>query len=121
MVLKRTTPSASKRNLLIKGHLTAGEVRLSTHLPPEIAATKLRPSSTGLHGVFHKRRVFDPTSLVEADAMPIISNQHLFALPTDYYDEIDYFYHTPMVFFTENIVTLQVINLKSNDKISILQ
>ena len=45
--------------------------------------------------------------------MPIISNQHLFALLTDYYDEIDYFYHTPMVFFTENIVTLQVSNLKS--------
>jgi hypothetical protein len=57
---------------VINGHLMAGEVRLSTHLPPEIAATKLRPSSTGLHGVFHKSRVFDPTSLVEADAIPII-------------------------------------------------
>jgi hypothetical protein len=32
--------------------------------------TKLRPSSTGLHGVFHKSRVFDPTCLVEAGAKP---------------------------------------------------
>jgi hypothetical protein len=35
-------------------------------------ATKLRSSSMSLHGVFHKSRVFDPTSLYEANLFNLV-------------------------------------------------
>ena len=47
------------------------------HFSQGIAITKLRPSSTGLHGVFHKSRVFDPTCLYEAKAKSMIQQKCL--------------------------------------------
>jgi hypothetical protein len=60
-----------------------------------MAATKLRSSSMSLHGVFHKSRVFDPTSLYEAKTKPMIQQKCLFDSDIMNYSDVEYLYQTP--------------------------
>ena len=50
-----------------------------------------------LHGVFHKSRVFDPTCLFEAKAMPMIQQNCLFHSDIVNYADIENLYRTTKI------------------------
>jgi hypothetical protein len=88
-----------------------------------MAATKLRPSSLSLHGVFHKSRVFDLTCLYEAKAKPMMHPKCLFGSNITNYDGDERLHHTPRIIklmrgrYTKNGLTILLSNSIVNPKL----